>query len=248
MPRTPLLLALLLFAVPSAALAQADPQIASLGRLLTQGEAPEQRIQAARLLGDSEDPEALRALCTGLQDASEQVRAAAAQALAKLEEAGGLECLQERQEETDAAAKAAMQSAIESLKKLQARPARFYVSLPEVKDQTGNLSPELVKSTEARIRRKLVRMGAQFAPEKESPAAAQKVLRKLRIQGYRMMVEIRPMAEGGLKLSAVCLRYPGQQLLGNVEVKAEGAEPYELLAALAPALVEEAAATFAMGK
>ncbi|HEX8440545.1 HEAT repeat domain-containing protein [Archangium sp.] len=242
--RSPSHLVLLLLALPASVLAQTDPQTASLGRTLKQGAAPEHRLQAARVLGESEDPEALGPLCEGLKDASGEVRAAAAEALAKLGEVAGLECLEARKEEADAAAQAALGKALKRLRELKARPPRVYVMLTGVKDTTGTVSPELVKSTEARMRRTLAQKGAWLAPEKESEAAAKGVLHKHKVQGYRLVGELRPGPEGGLKLSVMWVRYPGKQLLGTVEVQASGADPGELLAALAPQAVEEVSSSF----
>lgn len=238
------LVALCLLALPVTVLAQTDAQTASLARRLKQGAEPAHRVQAARVLGESEDPEALGPLCAGLQDESAEVRAAAAEGLEKLGELGGLECLEAHKDEPDAAARSARDSALRSLRALKARPPRLYVMFAGLKDTTGTVPPELVKLTEARLRRKLVQSGAWLAPEKESEAAAKGVLKKQKIPGYRLVGEIRPGPSGGLKLSVMCLRYPGKQLLGNVEVQASGGEPGELLAALAPRAVEEAAESF----
>lgn len=238
------LVTLLLLVCPATVLAQTDPQTASLARRLKEGAEPGHRVQAARVLGESEDPEALPPLCAGLQDPSGEVRAAAAGALEKLEELGGVECLEARKDEPDEAAKAALGSALKSLRALKARPPKFYVMLAEVKDTTGTLSPELVKATEARMRRKLMQVGAWLAPEKEGEAAAKAVLRKHKLQGYRLVAELRPGPSEGLKLSVMWLRYPGKQLLGSAQVEASGGEPYELLAALAPGAVEEAVESF----
>lgn len=238
------LIALCLLVFPTTVLAQTDAQTASLARTLKQGAAPAQRVQAARVLGESEDPEAVGPLCAGLQDESAEVRAAAAGGLEKLGELDGLACLEARKDEPDAAARAAEESALRSLRALKAKPPRLYVRFGGLKDTTGTVPPELVKLTEARMRRALVRTGAWLAPEKESEAAAKEVLRKQKIPGYRLVGEIRPGPSGGLKLSVMCLRYPGKQLLGNVETQASGGEPGELLAALAPQVIEEAAQSF----
>jgi hypothetical protein len=237
------LVTLLILAFPPAVLAQTDPQIVSLSRTLKQGASPQHRIQAARVLGETESPEALSPLCAGLQDASGEVRAAAAEGLEKLAELGGLECLEARKDEPDAAARKAIESALRSLREQKAKPPHVYVMLGELKDATGTLSPELVKLTEARLRRALLRKGAWLAPAGETEAAAKEVLRKQKLSGYRLLVEIRPK-EGGLKLSVVCLRYPGKQLLGNIEVQASDAETGELLAALVPRAIDETAESF----
>jgi hypothetical protein len=238
------LVTLLLLVCPATVLAQSNPETASLARRLKQGAESGHRVQAARVLGESEDPEALAPLCAALEDPTGEVRAAAAGALEKLGEPGGVECLEARKDEPDEAAKAARDSALKSLRALKTRAPKFYVMLSEVKDTTGTLPPELVKATEARMRRKLTQMGAWLAPEKEGEAAAKAVLRKHKLQGYRLVAEIRPGPSEGLKLSVMWLRYPGKQLLGSAQVEASGGEPYELLAALAPGAVEEVVESF----
>ncbi|HEX8440544.1 HEAT repeat domain-containing protein [Archangium sp.] len=238
------LLALVLLTLPGFVMAQVDSRIASLSKQLGQGQEPRLRSQAAQGLGSSDDPEALKPLCEGLKDPSEQVRAAAAQALGKLKEVAGLECLKARKSESDAAAQAAIKASMETLQALKARPPKVYVQLGGVKDKTGKLRPEVVKVTEARMRRKLAQMGAMLAPAKEAKAAAQGVLRKHGIAGYRVTAEIQPTEEGGLVVRMVCIGYPDQALLGDVEVQASGAKPEDLLKVLAPRIIEEAADTF----
>ena len=233
-----------MLALPATLLAQTDSQVSSLGERLRQGAEPRHRSQAARVLGESDDPEALQPLCDGLRDPSGEVRAAAARALGKLKEVAGLECLKARKGETDAATQAAIRTSIETLRELKDRAPRLYVFFGGVKDKTGHLRPEVVKSTEARMRRKLTQVGALLAPAKESKAAAEGVLRKHGIHGYRLTAEIQPTDEGGLRLRVVCIGYPDQALLGDVEVQASGAKPEELLKVLAPRIIEEAADTF----
>jgi hypothetical protein len=238
------LLALVLLSLPGFALAQVDPRIASLSKQLGSGQEPKARSQAALGLGSSDDPEALKPLCAALKDSSEQVRAASAQALGKLKELAGLECLKARKSETDAATKAAIQASIEALQAFKDRTPRVYVQLSGVKDKTGQLKPEVLKVTEARMRRKLTQVGAMLAPTKESKSAAQGVLRKHGIQGFRLQAEIHPTEGGGLRVSVVCISYPDQALLGDVELQASGAKPEELLKVLAPRIIDEAADTF----
>ncbi len=246
--RCPLsLLALLLLTSPAVVLAQVDAQTLSLSRQLGQGDTPKARSQAALSLGASEDPEALKPLCEGLKDPSEQVRAAAAQALGKLKEVAALECLKARKGETDAAAKAAIQTSLKVLQEFKDKRPRLYVFLTGVKDKTGQLKPEVTRSAEARMRRKLTQMGALLAPAKESKAVVQGVLRKHGIQGYQLQAEIHETESGGLRVTMVCIGYPDQTLLGDVELQASGARPEELLKVLAPRIIQEAAETFEWG-
>lgn len=238
------LLVVSLLASPGLALAQVDVQTLSWSQKLGQADTPQKRSQAALSLGASDDPEALKPLCGGLQDASEQVRAAAAQALGKLREVAALECLKARKTEPDAAARAAIQASMKTLQSLKDQSPKLYVSLGEVKDKTGRLKPEVTRSAEARMRRKLAQMGALLAPARESKAAAQGLLRKLGIHGYQLQAEIHETESGGLRVTMVCIGYPDQALLGDVELQASGAKPEELLKALAPRIIQEAADTF----
>ncbi len=217
---------------------------ATLIKQLRQGQEPRARTQAAQGLGSSDDPEAVKPLCAGLKDPEGQVRAAAAQALGKLKEVAGLECLKARKCETDAAAQAAIMTSIQTLLELKNQTPRVYVQLGGVKDKPGGLKPEVVKFAEARMRRKLTQLGAMLAPAKESKAAAQGVLRKHGIHGFRVQAEIHSTESGGLMVRMVCIGYPDQALLGDVEVQASGAKPEDLLKVLAPRIVEEAADTF----
>lgn len=239
-----LLFPLLSLLVVFPALAQVDARTASLSRQLGQGRDPQARSTAAQGLGASDDPEALPPLCEGLKDPSEQVRAAAAQALGTLRELAGLECLKARKGETDAAAKTAIQASLKALQALKDQRPRLYVSLVELQDKSGQVKPEVLRVTEARMRRALTKMGALLAPAKENKAAAQGVLRKLGVRGYRLQGEIHETESGGLRVTVVCIGYPDQALLGDVELQASGGKPEDILKALAPRIIQEAADTF----
>ncbi|ATB42579.1 PBS lyase HEAT repeat-like domain protein [Cystobacter fuscus] len=217
------LVALLLLAFPPSVLAQADAQTSSLAKTLKQGAVVAHRVQAARLLGESDDPEAMPPLCAGLADESPEVRAAVASALEKLAEPGAVGCLEARKGEPDPQVQAALTSALKALRALQARPARLYVRLMPLEDKTGALSPELVKLTEAQAR---------------------DVLRKRKLSGYRLVPEVRPGPTGGLTLAVLCLRYPGKQLLGSVDVQGSEGESGELLAALVPRVIADSATAY----
>ncbi|NVJ09674.1 HEAT repeat domain-containing protein [Myxococcus sp. AM001] len=234
----------LLLLAPCAALAQGSSRIAFLGKQLQKSKDPRSRSQAALVLGATEDPEAVPLLCNGLKDESELVRAAVAKGLAKLLEPDGLACLQAHKAEADASVQAAVREAVGALKEYQSRPPRFYVHLEALKDRTGKLPADLVKATEARLRSRLMRSGAQLAPAKETKAAAKGTLKKLRVRGYRITPELHATDSGGLRVALVCLTYPDLSLMGQVEVNAAGAQPGDLLKALVPRAVEEAAETF----
>ncbi|MBF5044722.1 HEAT repeat domain-containing protein [Aggregicoccus sp. 17bor-14] len=240
------LLALLVLALlaPTAALAQGDGRIAYLSRQLERAKDPRVRAQSALVLGATEDPEALQPLCRALADPSELVRAAAARSLGTLGEPGGLDCLHARPSDPDAEAERARKEALGALQAARDRPPRFYLAFAGVADKSGQLDAALTQLAEARLRRKLASLGALLAPADESKANAKSVLKKRRLKGYRLSAEVLPGPGGGLKLALLCMTYPEQSLLGQVEVKASGAKPADLLKALAPRAVDEAAQTF----
>ncbi|WP_224243946.1 HEAT repeat domain-containing protein [Hyalangium gracile] len=236
-----LTIALLLLALP--ALAQVDARVAFLTKQLEKGKDPRARSQAALVLGATEEPEAVQPLCTGLGDASELVRAAAAKGLATLREMAGLDCLK-KHKETDAATLVAVREAIKALEDFKARPPRIYVDFTGVKDKTGALPAQLVKVTEERLKRRLIQAGALLAPAKEPKKAAQGVLKKHNISGFRLSAEIQTTESGGLRIALLCLSYPDLALLGQVDVQASGAGPEDLLKALVPKAIQDVAQTF----
>jgi len=229
---------------PGFALAQVDARVAALGRQLATGKDPGIRSRAAQGLGASDDPEAVRPLCGGLEDASEVVRAASAKGLGALQEVSGLDCLKAHSREADAVTAASIRESIRTIEEFKARAPSLYIAFDGVKDRTGTLPPELLRHTEQRFARRLVRVGARLAPRGEGKAAARGVLKKHGLPGYLLMAEVHPTDGGGLRLTVVCLSYPERALLGQVEVQASGAGPAELLKALIPRAIEEAADTF----
>ncbi|MDY7228438.1 HEAT repeat domain-containing protein [Hyalangium rubrum] len=236
------LLCIVLFLVSFPALAQVDARVAFLTRQLEKGKDPRARSQAALVLGATDEPDAMGPLCTALKDESEVVRSAAAKGLATLKEVAALDCLKAHKEE-DAATLVAVREAIQGLEALKSRPPRIYVDLEDLKDKTGALPPDLLKATQDRLKRRLLQSGALLAPRKEPKKTAKGVLKKHGISGYRLSAEVRTTEEGGLRIVVVCLTYPDLALLGQVDVQASGAQPADLLKALAPKVIEEVAAT-----
>lgn len=229
----------LLAAIP----ARADGRIDYLARQLTKGADPRVRAQAALVLGATEDPAALGPLCGALADDSGLVRAAAARALGKLEEPEGSKCLARLKADPDPDARSAALGALRSLDALARRPARLYVALDEVRDGTGKLSGEQLKLVEARLKRRLVQQGALVAPTTEPRERVQKTLKARRLKGYQLKAELQPSG-AGLSLVLVCLTYPENILLGQVQARAAGAPAAELVKALVPRVVADAADTF----
>jgi hypothetical protein len=235
-----LLVLILCVSVPAAA--QGDASVAYLSQRLEKAKDPRARVNAALGLGSTDEPEAVVPLCTALKDDSPLVRDAAIKGLRDLKEVSALDCLKAHKE-ADAATQTTLRAVIKSLEALKSQRPRLYVAFLGLKDKTGTLPAELVTATEARLKRKLLHSGALLAPPKEAKKAAQGVLKKHGISGYRLSAEIQSTEGGGLRIAVVCLSYPDLALLGQAEVQAAGAPPAVLLKALAPKVIEEVAAT-----
>jgi len=238
-----LTLAILLVALPlGPALGQSDARIKFLSRQLEKASDPRARAQAALMLGASQDPAALTPLCGGLSDASEVVRSAAARGLGELANPAGAQCLKSRQQEPSAEVRSAIQKALATL--TASRRPELYIQMLPIADKTAKLGKDMVKLTEDRLKAKLETLGTLFAPVSESKAEANSVLKAKKLKGYQLKVELQPVPPSGLKLHVVCFTYPGQSLLGEVNVKASGGQAADLIRALAPKAIDEAAETF----
>ena len=210
-------------------------------------DAARKRAQAALLLGASHDESALKPLCNGLADESPIVRMAVAKAIGELGVSGGADCLKPRLAQEDGDVKAAVQRALESLESLATsgsqKPA-LYISIAPIADKTASLGDDLIKLTEDRLKLKLASMGGVFAPPEETKTAAKSVIKSKQLKGYYLKIELDRTNTGALKLNLICFTYPDRSLLGEVNVKASGGQAADLIRALAPKAVEEAAATF----
>ena len=123
---------------------------------------------------------------------------------------------------------------------------KVYVSLGTIANK-ANQPPEVLALVDEQLRAKLSAMGGTLAPKGEDPKAAKAVIKKRKMRGYELMAELSSMPNGGLRLSLLCFTYPERALMGEVTVKASGGKPKDLVKALAPKVIEEAAETFEWG-
>jgi HEAT repeats len=240
--RLPLALFLLLV-FPLAARAEPDARVAYLARQLKGGKDPRVRAQAALVLGQSGEPAALAPLCEGLQDGSEVVRSAAARALEQLGELEALSCLGMARADPSAEVKRAVARALAELRSVRDRKPSFYIALAPVR-VPASFEPDLGRLTEQRLRRHLQALGTRWAPEGESKASAHTVLKQQGLRGILLQPQLVDGGGGAMRLRLLCMSYPEQSLLGEVEVKAAGGKPADLVKALAPRAVAEAAEIF----
>jgi hypothetical protein len=241
--RSHLALALLIFPLGSA-FAQDDGRISFLGKQIQKSTDARVRAQAALLLGSTEDSAAVGPLCLGLDDASEVVRLAAARALGSLQDPASWDCLRKKLSDPSVNVREAVKKAFAVVEAAKNRKPEFYIQILPVQDKTSHLGDELVRYTEERLKAKLEKMGSMFAPPRESKAAAKSVIKSKRLKGYVLKVELDEVPAGGLRMQVVCFTYPEQSLLGQVQVKASGGKAADLIRALAPKAIEEAASTF----
>lgn len=120
---------------------------------------------------------------------------------------------------------------------------RVYVALAPIANK-ANLPAELIQFAEEQLRAKVTALGGSLAPAGEDPKVAKAVVKKMRARAYELVAELSSLPDGGLRLSVVCFSYPERTLQGEVSVKGKGGKPKDLVRALAPKVIEEAAETF----
>lgn len=235
-------LLLVLWSVPAWA-SSIDPRVAYLSRQLRTAQDPRVRAQAALVLGKSEEAAALPALCEGLQDESGVVRGAAARGMEELSELDAIPCLQRALKDRDPSVRTATAKAYKALTGIRDRKAWLYVELRPMK-VADTFDAELGPLAEARLKRRLRDLGARWVPPSESKKAAQKVLTQDKLLGVVLMPELVAHGDKGLRMKVLCLSYPDERLLGQVEVKASGGRPVDLVKALVPHAINQMADIF----
>jgi hypothetical protein len=239
-----LLVPLLIAALCASNASAADARMTFLFRQLEKATDPRGRAQAALMLGASKDPSVVQPLCGALaRDGSDLVRAAAAKGLSQAGQGAAVGCLQARKSDPNAEVRAAVHSALAALAGSARRPA-LYIAMKPVVDKTSRLSPEIMRMANEHLRAQLSNIGSVFAPTAESKTAAQSVLKQKRLRGYQLVAELEQNPNGTLTMSLLCLTYPDLSVKGTVSVKARGGGPADMIRALAPKLIEEAADTF----
>jgi hypothetical protein len=233
-------LVLLLVLSASLAQAQTDARVTFLSKQLATAKDPRVRVQAALVLGASQDPAAVTPLCNAMKDPEAVVRSAAAKSLGDLRDSRAVACLSERKKDASADVQLAVAKALELL----ARPggkSPLYVSIDPVVDKSGDLPPDVLKLAEELLKSKLTKMGANFAPPGESKAAALSLIRSKKLKGFLFKVNLQPTATNGLKIDLLVMTYPEQSIQGSWNVKAAGAKPADLLKLMVPKVVDDAA-------
>ena len=222
------------------ALADADPRIVFLARQLGTATDPRVRAQAALTLGTTEAAGALGPLCTALGDPEPLVRSAVARSLTELHDLGALDCLTAHAGDTAPEPRAEIGRAVAMLKKVKERRPTVDVWVEPVRDPSSPpLGEALCGEARARLVRRLAWSGARSDGVESAPRVAKKGT-----PAYLLQPTLLRGDGGAVVMAAVCLTWPSKQILGEVRVKGSGGTPMDLVRALVPRLIEDAASTF----
>jgi HEAT repeats len=196
------------------------------------------RTSAALGLGATNDDNALKPLCTALNDPSDVVRQAVALALKRLARPAALSCLKGRLSTEDSSAvKLQLTRAISDLSASSAPTAtvatvdnftpkavsgaKFYVSISSITNNTGRAQADVDRVVLGAMRSKLEATGKhQLAPMTETPDLARAVVAKRKMNGYYLAISVDKFdySDGNLRvrIKTAVFSYPGKSLLGEV--------------------------------
>ena len=220
--------------------ADEDPRLTFLTRQLSSAVDPRVRAQAALTLGTTEAPGALGPLCAALADPIPLVRAAVARSLPELHDLAALECLAAHAADPAPESQGEIHRSLAVLRKVKDRARTVDVWVDPVRDpSTPPLGEVLCGEARTRLVKRLAWSGARSDAVESAPHG------KARGTPAFLLQPTLQRAEGGaLVMAAVCLTWPSKQILGEVRVKGTGGAPIDLIRALVPRLIEDAASTF----
>jgi hypothetical protein len=222
------------------AVAEDDPRLTFLVRQLATATDPRVRAQAALTLGAADAPGALGPLCAALGDPEPLVRSAVARSLPEIHDLGALECLVAHAGETAPEPQAEIRRAMAVLRKVKERKPTVDVWVEPVRDPS---SPPLGEALCGEARTRLVKRLAWSGARSDGVESAPKATRK-GTPAYLLQPTLLRGDGGAVVMAAVCLTWPSKQILGEVRVKGSGGTPVDLVRALVPRLIEDAASTF----
>ena len=223
------------------AVGEEDPRLVFLARQLGTATDPRVRAQAALTLGATEAPGALGPLCAALADPEALVRSAVARALPELHDFGALECLTAHTAETAPEAQAEIDRARVLLRRVKERRTTVDVWVDPVRDPS---SPPLGEALCGEARTRLVKRLTWSGARSDAVESAPKVAAKRGTPAFLLQPTLLRGDGGALVMAAVCLTWPSKQILGEVRVKGSGGTPLDLVRALVPRLIQDAASTF----
>jgi hypothetical protein len=244
-------------ALASPASMRADERTDYLVRLLQTSTAFRVRAQAAVSLGSvPAEPSVVQALTQALRDDNAAVRAAAASSLGRLGDPSAVAALRGLERDSEAAVRTAATEAITTLQRAGSSrtatasatarttgttaaggtstpsgPARYYVGIGVPGSRVATVDPTVLRGARAYIERSLSAMqGVVVAPDAESVAAANRVIRERSLAGFYLdssvtVLEQRPDGALRASVSVVVQDYPGRNvrsmLTGSATVSGE---------------------------
>ena len=220
--------------------ADEDPRIAFLTRQLSSAADPRVRAQAALTLGTTEAAGALGPLCAALADPVPLVRAAVARSLPELHDLAALDCLAAHAADPAPDAQGEIHRSLALLRKVKERAPTVDVWVDPVRDpSTPPLGAVLCGEARTRLVKRLVWSGARSDAVESAPRG-----KRRGTPAFLLQPTLQRADGGALVMAAVCLTWPSKQILGEVRVKGTGGTPGDLIRALVPRLIQDAASTF----
>lgn len=206
-----------------------------LTRLLRTSDTFRVRAQAAISLGRVESaPSVVRALSQALGDDHPAVRTAAAASLERLADPSALGALRNRRRDSNSGVRRAVSSAIRVLERVaRTQPtnqnnnngggnnssanAEFYVGVGMPGTKQRQLDRDALRRARQFVETQIRGMeGVEVAPERESNAAAQRVINRRRLTGYYVDASIVSVGESGggtrAVVSVILNTYPGRDM------------------------------------
>ena len=223
------------------ALGEEDPRLAFLSRQLATAADARVRAQAALTLGTTEAPGALGPLCAALGDPEPLVRTAVARSLPELHDLGALECLAAHAGDSAPEPQAEIRRGIALIRKVKERRTTVDVWVDPVRDPS---SPPLGEAICGEVRTRLVKRLTWSGARSDAVESAPRAAIKKGPPAYLLQPTVLRGDGGALTMAAVCLTWPSKQILGEVRVKGSGGTSLDLIRALVPRLIQDAASTF----
>ena len=237
--RTRVVLLTVLLASPAWA---ADAKIAFLCKQLSSAKDSRLRIQSALGLGSTNDIDAIPCLCAGLGDAADIVRSSSAKALSQLADPSSLECLSKHLNDGNKDVREQVKRTYDLIDGQQVKSgiSAVYVLLAPTTDKQDKPNPAVIKLADDKLRAALAAKGVQVAPVGQTHDQAVAYMKSQHFKGFDLRPELSSVPKG-LQLKIFGLRLKDGNILGEVGVTAKGPPPPDLIRALAPKLVDEAA-------
>lgn len=213
--------------------AQAEDRVSRLADQLANSDDFRVRTQAALALGASKSKRAVQPLCSGLDDASTTVRAAAAAALGKLNLGGGACLKRHLGQESSSSVKATIRKAlalIEAGGEAPEGPAvdastRYYIAIAKTADKTGRSGSQIDGMVRSSMQKAVQSLdGYVVAPSNETASAAREVVAKFKkIKGFYLAPKVMPPQYNGgnlvVKVEISIFTYPDKTLRGSLPIK-----------------------------